>query len=74
LLLATALLGGVVTRLVIFGIVDTTQYFTHIRYHLVTRSFLLAAALVVLASPTVTSWTQRLRPARRARSSGSGAG
>jgi hypothetical protein len=74
LLLATALLGGVVTRLMIFGIVDTTQYFTHIRYHLVTRSFLLAAALVVLASPTVTSWTQRLRPARRARSSGSGAG
>lgn len=64
LILAGALLSAVTLRLVIFGIVDTTQYLNHIRYQVVTRSFLLASVLVVLAAPTRASWIGRLRRLR----------
>lgn len=53
LLLVAALVGAAAVRLVMFGVIDTTQYFNEMRYQLSTRAFLFAAAAVVLAAPTM---------------------
>jgi hypothetical protein len=54
--LAAALFVAVVTRLVIFGVIETTQYFGDMRYQLVAHSFLLAALVVLVTIAPQQAW------------------
>lgn len=55
-LLVIALLGAVLARVILFAVIDTTQYFVDLRYQLVARSFLFAAALLGALPSVAAIW------------------
>ena len=65
-ILSASLAIGIATRLILFAVIDTTQYLVDPRYHYPTRLFLLALAAIgtvhiVQLSETTSRVRRRLR-------------
>jgi hypothetical protein len=58
--LSVAMLSAVGVRLVLFGVVATTQYFSNMRYQLVARTLLLAATVLLAQMALDQPWARRL--------------
>lgn len=52
--------GAVLVRLVMFAVIDTTQYFNEMRYQIATRSFLLALVSLGAVSALDQLWVRRV--------------
>ncbi len=66
MVLAVALGGAVAARLLMFGVIATTQYFDNMRYELVSRSFLLALVSVGTVSALDQPWVRDMVARARA--------